>query len=239
MASRRCISPRALRDNGGGRLITSEFEPSKAARARKEFDGRGPHRSGRNPRQVHALKTLSANLPETIDLLLLDGAKALYPEILGLVDNRLARRRACRSRTMPTSVRNIWSSALARRRLHLRPLRRGRRAFDAHRLSGRDPPTCHITNSYPPSSRDLIWSRENLEIEIMHGIRNRRHRLGQLGNRRGPHPCGPSGHWPYVNGSSAEERQWTRAPIGIEIFEDRSPKTAYSAKLKFSVFVFG
>ena len=28
------------------------------------------------------MQTLSADLPETIDLLLLDGAKALYPEIL-------------------------------------------------------------------------------------------------------------------------------------------------------------
>ena len=29
-----------------------------------------------------ALKTLSVDLPETIDLLLLDGAKPLYPEVL-------------------------------------------------------------------------------------------------------------------------------------------------------------
>jgi predicted O-methyltransferase YrrM len=36
-----------------------------------------------------ALKTLSSDLPETIDLLLLDGAKALYPDILGLVESRL------------------------------------------------------------------------------------------------------------------------------------------------------
>jgi predicted O-methyltransferase YrrM len=36
-----------------------------------------------------ALQTLSADLPETIDLLLLDGAKALYPEILSRVEKRL------------------------------------------------------------------------------------------------------------------------------------------------------
>jgi predicted O-methyltransferase YrrM len=78
----------ALRDNGGGRLITSEFEPSKIARARKNLADGGlidlvEFREG------DALKTLSVDLPETIDLLLLDGAKALYPEILGLVESRL------------------------------------------------------------------------------------------------------------------------------------------------------
>jgi len=35
------------------------------------------------------MHTLSAGLPDTIDLLLLDGAKALYPEILSLVESRL------------------------------------------------------------------------------------------------------------------------------------------------------
>lgn len=35
------------------------------------------------------MQTLSVDLPETIDLLLLDGAKALYPEILSLVESRL------------------------------------------------------------------------------------------------------------------------------------------------------
>ena len=42
-------------------------------------------------RQGDALKTLAADLPETIDLLLLDGAKSLYPEILGLLESRLRR----------------------------------------------------------------------------------------------------------------------------------------------------
>ena len=40
-------------------------------------------------REGDALKTLSVDLPETIDLLLLDGAKALYPDILDLVETRL------------------------------------------------------------------------------------------------------------------------------------------------------
>jgi len=78
----------ALRDNGGGRLITSEFEPSKVARARKNLTDGGlidlvEIRVG------DALKTLRVDLPETIDLLLLDGAKPLYPEILSLVEGRL------------------------------------------------------------------------------------------------------------------------------------------------------
>ena len=40
-------------------------------------------------RQRDALKMRAADLPETIDLLLLDGAKSLYPEILGLLESRL------------------------------------------------------------------------------------------------------------------------------------------------------
>jgi predicted O-methyltransferase YrrM len=78
----------ALRDNGGGRLITSEFEPSKVARARKNLTDGGlidlvEIRVG------DALKTLRVDLPEKIDLLLLDGAKPLYPEVLSLVESRL------------------------------------------------------------------------------------------------------------------------------------------------------
>ncbi|UGA42194.1 O-methyltransferase [Bradyrhizobium quebecense] len=78
----------ALRDNGGGRLITSEFEPSKVARARDNLA------AGRlddlvEIREGDALKTLRADLPDTIDLVLLDGAKALYPDILDLVERRL------------------------------------------------------------------------------------------------------------------------------------------------------
>lgn len=40
-------------------------------------------------REGDALKTLAVDLPDTIDLVLLDGAKALYPEILGLVESHL------------------------------------------------------------------------------------------------------------------------------------------------------
>src|SRR5277367_3594016 len=78
----------ALRDNGGGRLITSEFEPSKAARARDNLKAGGVIDLV-EIREGDALKTLSVDLPETIDLVLLDGAKALYPEILDLLESRL------------------------------------------------------------------------------------------------------------------------------------------------------
>lgn len=78
----------ALRDNGGGRIVTTEFEPSKLAKARDHLAAAGladlvEFREG------DALQTLAADLPDTIDLLLLDGAKALYPEILSLVEGRL------------------------------------------------------------------------------------------------------------------------------------------------------
>lgn len=78
----------ALRDNGGGRLITSEFEPSKVARAREHLTEGGVIDLV-EIRQGDALQTLRVDLPDTIDLLLLDGAKALYPEVLALVENRL------------------------------------------------------------------------------------------------------------------------------------------------------
>jgi len=78
----------ALRDNGGGRLITSEFEPSKVARARDNLVAGGVDDLV-EIREGDALKTLRADLPDTIDLVLLDGAKALYPDILDLVESRL------------------------------------------------------------------------------------------------------------------------------------------------------
>lgn len=78
----------ALRDNGGGRLITSEFEPSKIARARQNIAAGGLSdlveiRAG------DALQTLAHDLPDSVDLLLLDGAKGLYPDILSLVEPHL------------------------------------------------------------------------------------------------------------------------------------------------------
>lgn len=74
----------ALRENGGGLLISTEFEPSKVARARAhlveaKLDDLVEIREG------DALKTLATSLPRSIDLVLLDGAKSLYGDVLDLV----------------------------------------------------------------------------------------------------------------------------------------------------------
>lgn len=78
----------ALRDNGGGHLITCEFEPSKVARARDNLTA-GGLADLVEIREGDALQTLARDLPEAIDLVLLDGAKGLYPEILALLKPRL------------------------------------------------------------------------------------------------------------------------------------------------------
>jgi predicted O-methyltransferase YrrM len=80
----------ALRDNGGGRLITTEFEASKAARARQNLIDGGVEDLV-EIREGDALQSLATDLPDEIDLVLLDGAKALYPEILALLESRLKR----------------------------------------------------------------------------------------------------------------------------------------------------
>jgi len=79
----------ALRDNGGGRLISSEFEPGKVQRARAHLAEAGLDDLV-EIRQGDALQTLSDDLPGAINLVLLDGAKALYVDILALLEDRLA-----------------------------------------------------------------------------------------------------------------------------------------------------
>ncbi|MBV6664227.1 class I SAM-dependent methyltransferase [Pseudomonas yamanorum] len=78
----------ALRDNGGGALISSEFEPSKIALARQHLE-QGGVSDLVEIRQGDALVTLATGLPDSVDLLLLDGAKALYGDVLNLVESRL------------------------------------------------------------------------------------------------------------------------------------------------------
>ncbi|NII75130.1 putative O-methyltransferase YrrM [Dyella sp. SG562] len=78
----------ALRDNGGGRLTTTEFEPAKVARAREHLKAGGVIDLV-EIREGDALTTLRTDLPDAIDLVLLDGAKALYPEVLALLESRL------------------------------------------------------------------------------------------------------------------------------------------------------
>ncbi len=78
----------ALRDNGGGRLIGSEFEPTKVAHARANLAAAGLADLV-EIREGDALETFARDLPETIDVVLLDGHKPLYPRILDLLAPRL------------------------------------------------------------------------------------------------------------------------------------------------------
>jgi predicted O-methyltransferase YrrM len=78
----------ALKDNGGGRLIGSEFESSKVVRARENIAAAGLSDLV-DIREGDALETLARDLPESIDLVLLDGAKSLYPRVLSLLEPRL------------------------------------------------------------------------------------------------------------------------------------------------------
>jgi predicted O-methyltransferase YrrM len=78
----------ALKDNGGGMLIGSEFEPGKVAQARENL--RTAKLAGFvDIRDGDALETLARDLPAAIDLVLLDGAKSLYPQVLDLLEPRL------------------------------------------------------------------------------------------------------------------------------------------------------
>lgn len=77
-----------LRDNGGGRVVTTEFEPSKAARARENFSA-GGLADLIELREGDARQTLACDLPGQIDLVLLDGAKGLYPAVLSLLEEHL------------------------------------------------------------------------------------------------------------------------------------------------------
>jgi predicted O-methyltransferase YrrM len=78
----------ALRDNGGGHLIGSEFEPSKLAHARENLTAAALSDLV-EIREGDALESLSQDLPATIDLVLLDGAKPLYLKVLALLEPRL------------------------------------------------------------------------------------------------------------------------------------------------------
>ncbi|HEX3770530.1 MAG TPA: class I SAM-dependent methyltransferase [Polyangiaceae bacterium] len=78
----------ALRDNGGGLLIGTELEANKVTQARANLTAAGLADLV-DVREGDALETLSRDLPETIDLVLLDGHKPLYPKILDQLAPRL------------------------------------------------------------------------------------------------------------------------------------------------------
>lgn len=74
----------ALRDNGGGHLIGSELEPAKVTRARANLDAAGLADLV-DVREGDALETLS-DVGGEVDLLLIDGAFALYLPVLKLIE---------------------------------------------------------------------------------------------------------------------------------------------------------
>ena len=78
----------ALRDNGGGRLIGSELEPTKVARARANLDAAGLADLV-EIREGDALETLK-DVGGEVDVLLIDGAWSLYLPVLKLIEPRLA-----------------------------------------------------------------------------------------------------------------------------------------------------
>ena len=78
----------ALRDNGGGKLITCELEPTKSLQAKAHLREAGladlvEFRIG------DGLEIFKEGVAGTVDLLLLDGAKALYLRILKLIEPSL------------------------------------------------------------------------------------------------------------------------------------------------------
>jgi len=77
----------ALKDNGGGRLITTEFEPSKIAHARNNLRAANLQEFV-EIREGDALETLARDIPP-VDLVLLDGAKLLYLKVLKLLEPHL------------------------------------------------------------------------------------------------------------------------------------------------------
>ena len=75
----------ALRDNGHGRLMTTEFIDSKVDTARRNLDDAGlvdlvEFRAG------DAIQTLAQPLPGTVDLLFLDGEKSMYLDVVKLLE---------------------------------------------------------------------------------------------------------------------------------------------------------
>jgi predicted O-methyltransferase YrrM len=77
----------ALRDNGGGYLITTELRPDKVAKASANFEAAGLGDLV-EIRQGDALETL-AHLRDDIDVLMIDGAMTLYLPVLKLIEPRL------------------------------------------------------------------------------------------------------------------------------------------------------
>lgn len=81
----------AVRDNGAGRVIGTEFESTKAERARKNLEAAGLADLV-EIRVGDATETLRGGIDQPIDFVLLDGPKDLYIPVLQLLEPRLAPR---------------------------------------------------------------------------------------------------------------------------------------------------
>src|SRR5439155_191862 len=91
----------AVRDTGGGRVITTELDPVKAEQAARNFRASGLSEFI-DLRIGDAFETLKSGLGGNIDLLLLDGWKEAYLPMLKFLEPRLSpgARRAALSRSM-------------------------------------------------------------------------------------------------------------------------------------------
>jgi predicted O-methyltransferase YrrM len=78
----------ALRDGGGGHLITTELEPTKAARAQENLAAAGLAELV-DIRVGDALQTLRDGVGGAVDLVLIDGAWSLYLPVLKLLEPHL------------------------------------------------------------------------------------------------------------------------------------------------------
>ena len=79
----------ALHDGGGGQLIGTELEPSKARRARENLSAAGLADIV-DIRVGDALETLRDGVGDNVDLVLLDGAFTLYLPVLKLLEPHLS-----------------------------------------------------------------------------------------------------------------------------------------------------
>jgi predicted O-methyltransferase YrrM len=78
----------AIRDGGGGRLVTTELESTKAARAQQNLSAAGLDEVV-DIRVGDALETLRDAVDDGIDLVLLDGAWSLYLPVLDILEPHL------------------------------------------------------------------------------------------------------------------------------------------------------
>ncbi|MEH3139547.1 MAG: class I SAM-dependent methyltransferase [Mycobacterium kyogaense] len=79
----------ALRDGGGGRLVGTELETAKAARAQQNVTAAGLGELV-GIRVGDALETLRQDIGDDVDLVLLDGAWSLYLPVLQILEPHLA-----------------------------------------------------------------------------------------------------------------------------------------------------